>query len=474
MSSGKHDAIVVGSGPNGLAAAVQLVHAGLKVLVLEAADTLGGGMRSAELTFPGFVHDICSTLHPLAAASPAFARLQLNDHGLEWIRPPVAVSHPLDDGTAVLLEMSLAATASRLGEDGPAYERLMGPLVKNWSSLLPELLAPLHFPRHPLLLTQFGLQALRSAESLVDAHFTGPQARALFGGIAAHSMLALDTPASAAVGLVLGASAHVEDWPMPRGGAQKLADALVSYLRASGVEFVTNHRVKDLADLPEARVVLLDITPRQFLQIASDSLPQSYRKRMQAYRYGPGVFRVDWALSGPVPWTAEESRRSGVVHIGGTFEEIAASELLVWHGRHPERPYVLLAQQTLFDPTRAPEGHQTLWGYCHVPNGSTVDMTAAIEQQIERFAPGFRDLVLARHTMNSADMEAHNANYVGGDINGGLQDLRQMFRRPVGLFSPYRTPLKGVYLCSSSTPPGGGVHGMCGYHAARRALRDWF
>lgn len=474
MPSGKYDAIIVGSGPNGLAAAAQLAAAGLRVLVLEAAETLGGGMRSAEVTLPGYIHDICSTLHPLAAASPAFAQLPLNDHGLEWIRPPVAVSHPLDDNTAVLLEMSLATTASRLGEDGPAYERLMGPLVKNWSKLLPELLAPVHFPRHPFLLAQFGLQALQSAESLVDAHFTDPRARALFGGIAAHSMLALDAPASAAVGLVLGASAHVEDWPMPRGGAQKLADALVSYLRAAGVEFETDHRVTSLDELAKTKAVLLDITPRQLLRIAGERLPAGYRKRLQKYRYGPGVFKVDWALSGPIPWTAEDCRRSGVVHIGGTFEEVAASELLVWHGRHPERPYVLLAQQTLFDPTRAPEGKHTVWGYCHVPNGSTVDMTEAIERQIERFAPGFHDLVLARHTMNSADMEEHNANYVGGDINGGLQDLKQMFRRPVGLFSPYRTPIKGVYLCSSSTPPGGGIHGMCGYHAARLALRDRF
>lgn len=466
----EHDAVVVGSGPNGLAAAAMLADAGLSVIVFEAAHTLGGGMRSAEITLPGFIHDICSTFHPLAAASPYLTRLPLAEHGLEWIVPLFALGHPLPDGSAAIVEHSIEQTAARLGGDREAYTELMAPLVRQWPQLLPDLLGPLHWPSHPVAMLRFGLRGLRSARSLINSRFYHPPSRALFGGMAAHSMLSLDTPVSAAIGLVLGATAHHVGWPMPCGGSQRLTDALASYLTSRGVEFVTGRYIETLGELPPSRLVMLDITPRQFLRLAGKLLRSAYRSRLAAYRYGPGVFKADWALSGPIPFIAKECCQAGVIHIGGTFEEIAESERLVWLGKHSQRPFIILAQQSIFDPARAPKGQHTAWGYCHVPNGSTVDMTAAIETQIERFAPGFRDLILARHIMNSAAMEEYNPNYIGGDINGGLQDIRQLFSRPTSFVSPYRTPIEGVYLCSSSTPPGGGVHGMCGFHAARNAL----
>ncbi len=465
------DAIVVGSGPNGLAAAIALAQAGVSVLVLEAAATIGGGTRSAELTLPGFTHDVCSAIHPLGVASPFLRTLPLEEHGVEWIYPPAALAHPFDDGTAALLERSVEATGATLGEDGDRYRRLMAPLVRNADALLEDLLAPLQRPRHPLTLAHFGPRAALSANALAHLAFRGERARGFFGGLAAHSMLPLTRPPSAAFGLMLGLLGHAVGWPLARGGSQQIANALASYLRSLGGEIETGREVTSLAELGKPRAVLFDVTPRQFVAIAGEGLPGRYRRRLEGFRYGPGVFKLDWALDGPIPWQATECARAATVHLGCTLAEIVASERAPWQRETSGRPYVLLAQQSLFDPTRAPEGKHTAWAYCHVPNGSTVDMTERIEQQVERFAPGFRDLILARSVMGPAEMEHHNPNYVGGDINGGVADLRQLFTRPVARVSPYTTPLAGVFLCSSSTPPGGGVHGMCGYHAARAALR---
>ena len=465
------DAIVVGSGPNGLAAAIALARAGCSVLVLEAAETVGGGTRTAELTLPGFHHDVCSAIHPLGLGSPYLRTLPLEEHGLEWIQPPVPLAHPFDDGTAALLERSVEATGATLGPDAAAYRRLMSPLVARADTLLAELLGPFRLPRHPLLLSRFGLSAILPAERLARRRFEGESARGLFAGLAAHSMLPLTASPSAAFGLMLGLLGHHVGWPVPRGGSQAIADALASYLRSLGGEIECGRPVASLEELPPARAVLLDVTPRQLIRIAGDRLPSGYRRRLERYRYGPGVFKLDFALDGPIPWQAQECARAATVHLGGTLEEIADSEAAPSRGEHADRPYVLLAQQSLFDPTRAPAGKHTTWAYCHVPNGSAVDMTERIEAQIERFAPGFRDRVLARHAWGPAELERYNANYVGGDINGGVQDLRQHFTRPVARRVPYSTPAKGVYLCSSSTPPGGGVHGMCGWWAAQAALR---
>jgi phytoene dehydrogenase-like protein len=478
----KTDAIVVGSGPNGLAAGIRLAQSGWSVTVLERAGTPGGGVRSAELTLPGFTHDICSSVYPMASCSPFLSNLPLVDHGLEWIFPPAPLAHPWDDGTAALVQKSLAETAAGLGSDGTHYLRLVGNLVPHWRELLADVLAPPRFPRHPLLMARFGLRAICSARTLARTVFKTERARALFAGMAAHSLLPLEELATSAAALALALPAHAIGWPIVRGGSQRLTAALMSYLKSLGGQVITECNVQSLSDLPPARAVLLDVTPRQFLQMAGSNASvagwSSYRRKLEHYRYGVASFKVDWALSRPVPWRARECALAGTVHLGGTLEEICASE------RHAaeftttdsapewksENPFVLFAQPSLFDPARAPAGKHTAWAYCHVPNGYAGDMTAAIERQVERFAPGFHECILARSVMGPAELERHNPNLIGGDIAGGALTLSQLFLRPTA--STYTTPLAGVYLCSSSTPPGPAVHGMCGYWAAERVIRD--
>ncbi|MGN6359615.1 MAG: phytoene desaturase family protein [Thermomicrobiales bacterium] len=467
-----YDAVVVGAGPNGLAAAVALAEAGRSVLVLEQDEQPGGGARSAELTLPGFVHDICSTVHPLGVASPFFRRLPLAAYGLRWVQSPAAVAHPFDGGTAAILERSVRATAALLGRDGPAYHALMAPLVARWEQLYPDVLGPvLHVPRHPFLLARFGLPALLPITWLARRAFAEEPARALLAGIATHATLPLDRPPSAAFSFVLGVAGHAVGWPVVQGGSQNLATALVAHLRAKGGEIVTNAPVGDLADVPRARAVLLDVTPRQLLRLAGDRLPAGYRRQLSDFQYGLGTFKVDWALDSPIPWQAPECFRAATVHLGGTLAELTASRRSDWQGHPAELPFVIVVQPTLFDPTRAPAGKHVAWAYCHVPQGCTVDMTDRIEAQIERFAPGFRDRILARHTFDPAGLEQHDPNLVGGDIGAGEATLGQLVFRPAVRLVPYTTPLPNVFLCSASTPPGGGVHGMAGYHAAQAALR---
>jgi phytoene dehydrogenase-like protein len=467
------DAVIVGGGPNGLAAALTLARAGRSVTVIEASDTVGGGVRSAELTLPGYVHDVCSAIHPFGRTSPFFARAGLEARGLHWIEPPIALGHPLDDGSAVLLTRDVDRTAAALEGDGAAYRRLLGPIVRDWDRLLPEILAPIRVPLSPgraFALARFGLVALQPA-TWVARRFRGERARALFAGAAAHSVISLSQPASAAAAIVMLASAHADGWPFPEGGAERLPQALAAELDALGVTIQVGRRVEGLHDLPPHRVVLFDVTPRQLLAIAGDRLSRRYRRSLQGYRYGPGVFKVDLAIEGPIPWRAPELHEAGTVHLGGTLEEIARSEAAVAAGRVPDRPFVLLAQQSLFDPTRAPDGHHTVWAYCHVPNGSTADMTEPILGQIERFAPGLRVRILSTAVIGPADLEAYNPNYVGGDIAGGHNGVGQLLTRPALRIDPYATSDPAIFLCSASTPPGGGVHGMGGYHAARSAER---
>ncbi|MDJ0851366.1 MAG: NAD(P)/FAD-dependent oxidoreductase [Myxococcota bacterium] len=465
------DAVVVGSGPNGLAAAVALAQAGAAVQVLEAESEIGGGTRSAELTLPGFVHDVCSAVHPMGVLSPFFRELPLPDHGLTWIRPPASVAHPLDEGDAVMITRSVERTCEGLGADAAAYEKLVSPLLRNPHRLLADILAPLRVPGSPLDMLRFGLRAAFSANRLARLLFRGERARALFAGCAGHSILPLTQPLTAALGVIFSFTAHVEDWPVAKGGSQAIPRALASLLESLGGGIETGTRVKHLADLPSSRVVLFDTSPDQLARIASDELPAGYRRRLGRYRYGPGVFKLDWALDGPIPWRDPRCLEASTVHVGGTLDEIRASERDMYRGRHAKRPYLILCQQSDFDDTRAPEGKRTGYAYCHVPHGSNVDMTEAIEAQVERFAPGFRERILARHAMNAQDFHAYNPNYVGGAITGGVADAFQLFTRPVARLDPYTTPNPRLFLCSASTPPGGGVHGQCGYWAAQSAMK---
>jgi len=473
MQKDIYDAVVVGAGPNGLAAAIVMQQAGLQVLLVEGKDTVGGGLRSEEPLLPGCVHDICSAIHPMALQSPFFSSLPLAEHGLRYVQPPVLAAHPLEGREAIGLYTSLSDTANQLGIDKQRYMHLFKPLIEMWPDIVGDVLAPLHFPQEPIKMLHFGMKALRSADSFAGT-FKSEALKALWGGMAAHGMLPLTAVTTAAIALVLSTAGHTKGWPIAIGGSQHIANALASYFKSLGGDVVTGYYVDALEKLPNAKAFLFDVGPKQLLQIVGDKFSASYRKQLQKYRYGMGVFKMDWVLDGPVPFQSAVCRQAGTVHIGNTYREIATAERLVWQGKHPEKPFVLLAQQSLFDSSRTQSGKQVVWAYCHVPNNSTVDMSQAIERQIERFAPGFRDRIVAKRTMNAQAYELYNPNYVGGDINGGVMDIRQLFARPTLQRSPYRTSATGIYICSSSTPPGGGVHGMCGYHAAKVALKDVF
>ena len=468
----RFDAVVVGGGPNGLAAGITLARAGLSVCLYEAADQVGGGLSSDELTEPGFTHDLCSAIHPLAIASPFLRALPLEDFGLSWVHPDAPYAHPFEGADAAIAHRDFASTGATIGADGERWRRLFEPLTRRWRILFDDVLQPIiRIPRHPFLLARFGLPALVPAQTLCKLLFSQGKARGLFAGVAGHSLISLRDPASSAVAMMLCTAAHAVGWPFPRGGAQRLADAMAAYLTSLGGTIVTGRRIERLKEL-DAPLVLLDVTPAQLLVMAEDLLDDRYRRSLQRFEYGPGVFKIDYALSAPVPWSDPACQHAATVHVGGTIDEIAASEHAVSSGRIPEAPFVLTAQQSLFDETRAPAGRHTFWAYCHVPNGSSVDMTTRIEAQIERFAPGFRDVILSRHVAGPAEMEARNPNLIGGDINGGAATFKQLIARPVLRPVPYRTSLRGVYLCSASTPPGGGIHGMCGHNAARVALND--
>ena len=468
-----YDAVVVGSGPNGLAAAILMQQKGLSVLLLEGKDEIGGGLRTAELTLPGFRHDVCSAIHPLAAASPFFRTLPVAEFGLRYIYPEVNAAHPLDGGKAALLIGSVAETAKLLGKDEAVYRRLMHSVTKAWPLIDNDVLGPLHFPAHPFVMANFGLKALPPSTFLIN-RFKTNEARALMAGMASHSMQPLTNTATSAIALVLTAAGHLQGWPIPKGGSHSIANALAAYFRSIGGTIQTSTYIESLKQLPSAHAVLFDISPKQLLQIAGHKFSSIYKWQLKRYRYGMGVYKVDWALDEAIPFTAEGCRKAGTVHIGNTFEEIKAAEQQTWRGGHPDKPFVLLAQQSVYDESRAPKGKHTAWAYCHVPNGSTENRTEAIENQIERFAPGFKERILAKHTMDSLQMEDYNPNYVGGDINGGVLDIRQLFTRPALRYSPYKTSAEGLYICSASTPPGGGVHGMCGYWSAKKALKQVF
>jgi phytoene dehydrogenase-like protein len=464
-------ACAIGAGPNGLAAAIVLAQAGLQVDVLEAESTPGGAARTLELTLPGFRHDFGSAVYPLGVGSPFFSSLPLINHGLEWVHSPAALAHPLDDGTAVMLERDLDATRDSLGVDGPAWDKLMRPFVERWTEFAPEVLRPVSFiPRHPWMMARFGMVALRSARA-VASRFRSERTRALFAGLAAHSFLSLDEPLSAAFAILMAVPAHAVGWPIPRGGAQSLTNALCGYLSTFGCKVTTSSPIQSLASLANYDLILCDLTPRQLVKVGGQRLSDKYKQRLGRYRYGAGVFKVDYALGAPIPWKAADCLRAATVHLGGSFEDVAASEKAIRTGQNADRPFVLLAQPSLFDNSRAPAGKHTAWAYCHVPNGSKINMLEKLEDQIERFAPGFRDCILARRVFSPADLESMDANLIGGDIGGGAMDIRQFLFRPT--WRHYATSARDIYICSASTPPGGGVHGMCGYHAANMALSRW-
>lgn len=466
-----YDAVIIGSGPNGLAAAVEMAQKGQKVLVIEGAETIGGGTRTTELTLPGFYHDYCSAVHPLGVLSPFFRTLPLDDYGLKWIHPPASVAHPLDEEPAVLFYPDLQKTADNLGLDGPAWERMVRPFLQDPHALLNDILGPLRIPEKPVQLARFGLKAAFPADKLARWLFRESRTRALFAGMAAHSILPLDKWFTSAVGLVFAISGHTVAWPVVAGGSTKITQALANYLIDLGGNIQTGRYITAWKQLPPAKVYLFDTDPGQLADIAGPVLPASYLRRLEKFHYGPGIFKLDWALDGPIPWKDERCLEASTVHIGGTLPEIAASERAAWEGKHSEKPFVLLCQQSQFDPRRAPVGKHTGYAYCHVPYGSTRDMTEIIEDQVERFAPGFKDVILARHATNTLAFERYNPNYAGGVISGGSNELTQLFTRPVARLNPYTTPNPQVFICSASTPPGGGVHGMCGYHAARAALQ---
>lgn len=465
------DAVIIGSGPNGLAAAIRLAQAGLSVKVFEKSETIGGGTRTQELTQPGFHHDVCSAIHPLAMASPFLRTLPLEEYGLEWIQPDIPVAHPLDNQSAGALFRSLDKTVDYLDQDGAKYRRLVSPFIDKWDELLSEVLGPIPLlPRHPILLARFGLKALRSVDGF-SGKFKTAKARAVFGGLAAHSILSFDKATSSAIGLILGIAAHTVGWPYPKGGSHNITKAMARYFESLGGEIETGVQIKSLDQLPKSSAIFFNNTPQQILNIGGDKIPDRYARKLRNYKYGSGIYKLDMALHEPIPWKDDLCRKAGTVHLGGTFEEISDAEKMTAEGNHPEKPYVLIAQQSLGDNSRAPSDKHTCWAYCHVPNGSVKDMSEPILNQIERFAPGFRDCIIDSHVMNTKAVENYNPNYIGGDINGGRQDITQLFTRPAGLFDPYHIPDSNLYIASSSTPPGGGVHGMCGYHAAESALR---
>jgi phytoene dehydrogenase-like protein len=470
----KYDAIVVGSGPNGFAAAITLQRAGLAVLLVEEKNILGGGVRSAELTLSGFIHDVCSAVYPLGQDSPVFKSFHLEESGLEFLQPKYAIAHPFDDGSSLAIEQSITETASRMGKDADNYKRIFSTIVKDWPSIRSAFLGPLHLSDYTKTKAAFASHAITSAKFFARHQFDTIQAQSLFAGMAAHSMLPLNKLATSAIGIVLNTVAHVNCWPLPRGGAQQITNALAACFKKSGGEIQTGNKVSSLQQLPDSKVVLLDVTPVQLLSIAGEKFSGLYKFQLRNYKYGRGIFKMDWALSQPVPFRDDKCKQAATVHIGGTFEEIYSGEDMISKNKISEKPFVLFVQPGVVDASRAPEGKQTAWAYCHVPNGSDADMTEAIENQVERFAPGFKDCIIARHVMNTKEAEAYNSNYIGGDINGGAASVGQVFMRPAIRLSPYRTSAKGIYVCSSSTPPGGGVHGICGYYAARRALKDEF
>ncbi len=470
----KYDAIIVGSGPNGFAAAITLQRAGLAVLLIEGKEVLGGGVRSAQLTLPGFIHDVCSAVYPLGEDSPFFKQLNLEKFGLQYLKPEYAVAHPFDDGSAAAIQSSIEMTAVQFGKDASNYKRIFSPLVKEWPFIRSAFVGPLHASAYSNAKARFAYYAISSGIHFAKHQFNTNAAQSVFAGMAVHSMLPLNKLTTSSIALVLNTVAHINGWPLPKGGAQQITNALEACFKKLGGEILTGCMITSLQQLPASKVILLDVIPAQLLSLAGDQFSALYKWQLHRYKYGAGVFKIDWALSQPVPFTNSRCRSAATIHIGGSIQEIYKSEAMIAKGQHPDKPFVLLIQPGVVDSSRAPEGKHTGWAYCHVPNGSQMNMTNAIEKQVERFAPGFRDCILARNAMNTCDMEAYNSNYIGGDINGGAAVASQLFTRPVLRLSPYRTAAKGVYICSSSTPPGGGVHGNCGYYAARRALKDWF